>query len=227
MNKMRNKSLTMTITISILLFTFLIFLIYLIYCYTFYDKNKEKDYIARFNNAEYQFVYNHLANNQLSYDDFLIPINIMYNKSNLTKIYNTYYSQSHIELNDFLDTYYYGNRLISHNNVTFVTVGKTNLIKRAELKYQQIEVFNKLGKTSTIGLLNNITIEINDNSLVELDGHPLKCIDNKCPITAIYGGLHELKYQNNNITYFCLVNINKNNGQIDVNLLDNLVNIKN
>lgn len=224
---MRNKSLIMTITISTLLFTFLIFLIYLVYCYTFYDRDKENNYIAKFNNAEYQFVYDHLANNQLSYDDFLIPINIMYNKNNLTQIYNTYYSQSSIELTEFLDTYYYGNRLISHDNVTFETIGKTSLIKRAELKYQYIEVFNKIGKTSTIGLLNDITIEINDNSLVEIDGHQLDCSNNKCSISAIYGGLHKLKYQNNNITYFCLVNINKDKGQIDVNLLDNLVNIKN
>ncbi len=222
---MRDKNLLLTIIITFFLFSFVSFLIYLIYCYAYYNPHQEKDYIRKFNTSNYAFVYDNLKNNKLPYEDFLIPLKLMYTKKNLTDIYDKYYKDSHISKEDFLSTYYFGENESNEEDFSFVFTGETTLFKRRHLKYDKITVRNSHNKTSTIAYLTNINISKLTNSTITIDNNELTCTDTNCTILSIYGGLHELIYKTPNTTYYALVNFTKSKEQIDVSLIDNLIKI--
>lgn len=222
---MKDKNLLITLSITIILFSFISFLIYTIYCYSFYNPYQEKKLANLYNNQEYDYIYNNLDNNILTFKEFMIPLNLMYDKTNLNDIYNKYYLKSNISQESFINEYYYNNNNIIPDDIEFIYEGKTNLIHRRKIKYSKIYVKNKKENTSTIGLLKNINLLIEEHGEIKIDNNYLTCTENKCNIEYIYGGLHEIIYTSNNNTYFGLLNITKDNDNIEISLINNLIKI--
>lgn len=221
---MKNKNLILTTIISTTLFLFIGFLIYTIYCYSFYDTNKEKEITKIYNNHEYEKLYNITITNNLSYEKFTKPLTIMYDLTNLKNIYKNYYKDSSITEEDFINTYYYGNNKITKEDIEFISTGKTNLIKRKQYNIKNIKVSNDTTNT-LIGILNNINISIEDNTILTIDNNNISCNNNICSINNIFGGLHEITYKNNDITYYGIINLKSSNITLDITLLDNLIKI--
>lgn len=221
---MKNKNLILTTIISTTLFLFIGFLIYTIYCYSFYDTNKEKEITKIYNNHEYEKLYNITIANNLSYEKFTKPLTIMYDLTNLKNIYKNYYKDSSITEEDFINTYYYGNNKITKEDIEFISTGKTNLIKRKQYNIKNIKVSNDTTNT-LIGILNNINISIEDNTILTIDNNNISCNNNICSINNIFGGLHEITYKNNDITYYGIINLKSSNITLDITLLDNLIKI--
>lgn len=221
------KSIIFTIGITFFLLLFLAFLIYTVYCYLYYDTNLENTYLNKYNEKDYAFIYDNLDNvNDLTFNDFKEPLDLMYNKTNLKNIYYLYYQENNIfkDLDEFINTYYYGDRLITKDNVVWTKEGQTNLFHRQTIKYKSINLVNKNNYQTSLGLKNNITLRLDSpNQAITLDNQELACSNNTCLIPYIFGGLHQLHFTTNQEEYYTLLNIKEDNEIIDITELKNLV----
>lgn len=222
------KSMLVTLGITLFLFSFIIFLVYLVYCYAYYDEYQKNIYIDKFNSGNSKYIYDNMFNDSdLTYDDFLISYNLMYDKNNLKNIYYLYYKNSDVVsgLENFIRTYYYGNNRVLKDNVEFQPYGKTSLFHRRSIDYKKINVISIDGYKSSLGLFKNVVLEIEDNSRLLIDDKIIDCEAKECIIGNIFGGLHTLKYKSNNIDYYGIINISRDNQLIDVTTIDSLVKI--
>lgn len=224
---MNNKNMSITLWITSFLFSFILILIYFIYCFAYYDEYQEDVYTKMFNDKNYKYVYDNMKdNNNLSFDEFKLPINIMYDKNTLKNIYYNYYRDSvYKDIDSFIDTYYYGGVVLDRENISFFHEGKTNLTKRRKIKYDDISVVNKNGHKSNLGIKNNILFKIEDSATLFLDDRKLECSKLECETFKMFGGLHTLKYTSNNIDYYGIVNVVRDEQIIDVTNLDSLVKV--
>ncbi len=225
---MTNKNLIITISLTITFFLFILFLLYVIYCYSYYDNYLKDSYVKEFNHHNYNFIYNHLDNHeQLSITEFNSVIDLMYNKNTLKDLYNLYYKDSSLypDLDSFLNSFYYGDKLITTDDVIFTKKGQSTLFKRSEFTYNKINVSNQSGNTSALGVIDNVVFNIEENSQLTLDGNPLECLSDHCTISSMFMGLHEISYVSNGFTYFGLVNVTSNIRNINITILDSLVKI--
>lgn len=222
MNNNYTKNIIITASITASIFLFLLFLIYVIYCYGFYDKNLKNELIKNYNNSKYDYIYEHLEQNDdyLTRDNYNNVINNTYDYNNIKKLYELYYTNSFSE-DEFIDRYYYGNKHINDESFTFIKEGKTTITKRSDIKYNQIKLNNKNNNT-TFGIINNIKLKIDEDSLIYIDNQGITC-DKECTIDKIYGGIHTIKYIKKDFTFFGLINIKEDNQLIEINKLDTLV----
>jgi len=222
-----NKNLVITISITFLLFAFIIFLIYLVYCYAYYNENQENVYLHQFNHNDFAYVFEYMDKGNLNKEDFMKPIEIMYDKQYLKNLYYLYYEgKGNLSLNDFINIYYYGDRKITKDAVDFIFQGKTDFIKRRKLQYKSIDLENKIGEKSSLGRKKNIKLYLENNSLLELDEKGVACLDNVCIIDEVFGGLHTIKYISNQIVYFGIINIVSDEQVVDVSTLESLVKVE-
>lgn len=224
-----NKSILITIGITLFLFSFIIFLIYLVYCYAYYDEYQKSIYTDKFNTTNSKYIYDNLFNDSnLTYDDFNISYNVMYDKNNLKNIYYLYYKDSGLfnNLEEFFRTYYYGTSKVEVSDIDFQEYGKTNLFRRKSLDYKYIKVQSMDGYNSILGLLHKIEFNVEEASELAIDNKILECTNNTCIIDDIFGGLHTINYRSNGINYYGIVNINKDNQNVEVTNLDSLIRIE-
>lgn len=164
-------------------------------------------YTDSFNEGNYDFVYNNINDSsKLEYGDFLKVINIMYDKNNLKNIYYSYYSD-HMSLDSFMSMYYYGNSQIKKDDISFIKEGETDLFHRSKFKYNKINAVNGNGYKSSLGVKENVSFEIENNSELVLDGNKLNCVNNICLVDYIFGGLHEIEYVSNGYDYYGIINV--------------------
>lgn len=222
---MEDRSTFIALVVSSILFVFIFVLIYTIYCFVYYDKRQEEIFLSYYNEKKYDKVFNNLDDNSdFTIDDFNDVISLMYNKNDLEKIYNDYYKGNiFVTLDDFFNEFYYGDNVLSLENMKFIKTGETNYFRRAKFKYDRIYVSSKNGIKSTLGIFKNITLKIEKNSQLFLDNHELSCYEEACNISKILGGLHSIRYISNNYEYYGIININDDNSFIDIFNLYNLV----
>lgn len=219
-----SKRIVFTVVVSLVLLGFISFLLYVIYTFGYYDKNEMNELLSIFNQDDFEYVYDHLFE-KLDRDTYDNVIRVMYDKNALKDIYYLYYSNSDYDMNEFYNEYYYGDKNIILDDITFEKIGKTTLVKRSEILYKNISVVSRNGKRSTIGVLHNVSLEIDSGSVLSIDGKELECIGNQCILNKVYGGLHEIQYVNNNITYYGLLNIVSDDQVINISGLESLVKI--
>lgn len=221
------KALSTTLSLTIILFGFIIFLLYVIYCYAYYDKYLEYEYANKFNNKEYKFVYDKMiGKGNLTYEQFIFGIENVSNKDKIKNIFNTYYKDSGLyNEKDFLNTYLFDLKNITEENIKFSSNGKTNLFTRRAIFYDDIKVNNSNGFIK-FGVFNKVMFEVESNSILRVDNKELECSNNICTIDKLYGGIYEINYVSNGYEYYALVNINKDKQKINVTNLENLVKVK-
>ena len=223
---MHNKNVTITIGISAFLFLFVISLIYILYCYAYYDEAQKEVFVQNYNSKKYDFIFEHLTDkDKLKREDFNKVIDLMYNKNTLENIYNTYYKKNKLYNNssEFINEYYYGNNKINMDSIEYVQEGKSNLLNRSKFYYKKINLNNGIND-SAIGIIDNVTFEIEKDSILKIDNKEISCQDNKCLVDYMFMGLHELNYISNGFTYYGIVNVTSNVRDINITTLDSLVN---
>ncbi len=218
------KRILITVIVSVVLIGIISFLMYVIYIFGFYNKNEVSKMTYSFNSNDFEFVYDNLTD-KLDKETYDRIISIMYDKSTLKDIYYLYYSKSDYNIGDFYKEFYFGDKNVSNSDISYNYDGKTNLFKRSKITYNYINVSNKNGSKSSVGIINNVTLNVDNNSELYLDGNKCECDSNKCIYKKIYGGIHEIKYVNNNITYYGLLNVVSNDSTINISTLDSLVRI--
>lgn len=224
-----SKSIWITLGITFFLFSFIIFLVYLVYCYAYYDEYQMSIYADKFNTTNSKYIYDNMFNDsKLTYDDFNISYNLMYDKNNLKNIYYLYYKDSGLfnNLDEFFKTYYYGNNKVKREDIEYQSYGKTNLIRRKSIDYKYVTVSSIDGYNSTLGVLHKITFNVEQLSNLVLDKKNIECENGICVIDDLFGGLHTIQYKSNNINYYGIVNISKNDQVIEVTNLDSLVRVE-
>lgn len=224
-----NKNLFITIGITIFLLIFISFLLYVIYCYSYYDSYQKNNYLKEFNHNNYNFVYEKMVNNdKLSKEEFERVRDLMYDKNTLKNIYNLYYIKSDLfeDLNDFFNNYYYGEKKIDEDDIEFYIEGKSNLFNRSKLYYKKINLINRGGFKSALGILDNVIFEVEDNSKLIIDKNELECSDGLCSVQYMYMGLHEVYYESNGFSYYGLLNLMDNSKNINITNIDSLVKIE-
>lgn len=205
-----------TLVITFSLFLFILFLVYLIYCFAYYNEYQESVYVDAFNQGNYKRVYDSFSNaNSFDYESFLIPVQLMYDKNNLKAIYYSYYSQE-MSLDDFLTLYYYGDQRIQKENIVFESIGKTDLFHRRQLYYQEIQVMNKNGYRSSLGVKKDIRFLIESKSTLYIDNEEIMCLDMVCTVDSIFGGLHTILYTSNQVQYFGIINVFQDEQEISI-----------
>ena len=225
---MQDKSTIISLSITFVLFLFIAILIYIIYCYAYYDKNLKEVYLSNYNDSKYDYIYENMnIPERLDMDDYNNVISLMYNRNYLEEIYNDYYEGSIVynDLDVFLNEYYYGNG-ITLDDIKFIEEGKTTLFKRKKLLYDVINVKNKNGGSSVLGVVNHISFDIENNSKLLVDSNEVNCANNTCVIDFMFGGLHTIDYTSNGFEYFGIVNVKGNNKNIDITNLDSLILIR-
>lgn len=221
------KALTTTLSLTLLLFCFIIFLLYIIYCYAYYDKYLEQVYTDNINNSKYDLVYEKMVGKgNLTYEQFKTSIDNLTDKDRLSNIFNTYYKDSGLYTMDtFLDTYYFKSINVKTEDIKFTSNGKTNLFTRRAIFYDEINVSNDKLSTS-LGVFNKVNFQIEKNSILRVDNKDIECLEEVCTIDKIYGGIYEISYISNGYEYYGLVNINKDKQNINVTNLDSLIKVK-
>ena len=222
---MKDKNLLITFSITFVLFSFIIFLMYLIYCYSYYDNRQIELYLDNYNSNSWDYVYDHWYNNQeITKDQFYNSINIMYDQNLLRNIYDTYYkNNSKITFDVFNNQYYYGNSVIEKKNVLFETKGKTNLRNRKEFYFNKVNLENKYGYTTRLGIFKNIHILVPDGGSIIFDNEECVLNENVCTIPVLFGGLHKLLYNDNGAKYFTLINVYDDEMEFNVSNIENFV----
>ena len=218
---MEKKSIFITALITICLFSFVFFLIYVVYCFAFFDKNQENEYLNYFNSGNYEFIYNNMVGlDSISKEDFNYTVNLMFKRTKLNEIHHQYYSN--IDINDFMNDYYYGG-YINADNLELSFNGKTDLFSRRSLRYKKIKVTTISGNHSIFGVMKDINILVDYNSVLLVDGKDCDVTSRSCYYKYLLGGLHTIEYTNGDIKYFGIINITKDNQEIILNNLENLV----
>ena len=208
---------------TISLFILVAFLIYVIYCFSFYDDNKANEYLLKFNTDSYDFVYDHMYNNDnISKEKYNYSVNLMFKKNMLEELYDLYYSS--ITKEEFMNDYYYGNN-VNLSDIKYITKGKTNLFKRKKIEYYSIDIKSKSGNKSSFGIKTDISLVVEPNSKLIVDEEECKIENNECFFPYILGGLHSVKYVVGDSSYFALLNIVDDDYVVDVNKIDKMVRI--
>ncbi len=222
---MKDKNLTITIGITFVLFSFIIFLMYLIYCYSYYDNRKSDIFLENYNKDAWDFVYDNWEHKEeIEKESFYNSMNIMYDKNFLRNIYDTYYkANSKMTFEMFSNQYYFGDSAITKNKIIFATEGKTNLINRKKFYYKNVNLENKNGYTTRLGIFHNIKLEVPNNGTINFDNQACELKENICEIPVVFGGLHKVLYSYNGIKYFALLNIYSDNMEVDVTTIDGLI----
>lgn len=222
-----NESLKTTLIITGFLFFFILFLLYLLYCFAYYDKNQEEIYYTNIVDKKYDYIYTNIVDKDgLSKDDFNKSIKLMDNQKNLKDIYYLYYRNSDIiTLEDFISKYYYGDAKIEKENIEYSSNGKTTLFKRRAIFYKSINLINKNGNKSSIGVKRNISFKVEGKSSIKIDDKELKCVNGECTLAKVFGGIHEIRYVSNGFEYYGLINIIKDKQVIEVTNIDELVRV--
>lgn len=222
------RRLLYTIGITAFTFAFISLLIYTIYCYAFYNSNVEEKLLEKYNFRKYDDIYDNLFNEaNLSKEDFMKPITLMYDESELETIYKTYYINSSIyqNMSDFISKYYYGDNQIKREDIVYNKIGDTNLFKRAKILYESINVHSRSGEKSSLGTIKDLKIKTENNSEIKIDGNKVDCNNNICQIDYFFKGIHEIIYTSNGYTYYGLININDEN-EIDIANNESLISIE-
>jgi acetylornithine deacetylase/succinyl-diaminopimelate desuccinylase-like protein len=169
------KALTATMSLTIMLFGFIIFLLYVIYCYAYYDKYLEFEYTNKVNNHEYNFVYDKMVGKgKLTFEQFTSVIDKMNNKDKLVNIFETYYKDSGMyNKKSFLDTYFYNIDNVVEEDIKFSVNGKTNLFTRRAIFYDEIKISNKNSSTN-LGVLTTCDSYVEFDSAVRSSVPSLK-----------------------------------------------------
>ena len=218
---MRNKRFLITFLISIALFSLVIFLIYVVYCFAFYDNNQEKKYLEAFNNGKYDFVYEHLRDaDKIDKNLYNYNVNITFNKNKLNEIYELYYKD--IDQDEFINKYLFNNIT---DNVDYYSIGKTDLVKRKELKYNTALVVNNKGEKTYFGVRRDISLKVDDESVLLVDDKECSIDKDTCKISYIMGGNHTVLYTVGRITYYGIFNVTKDKMEINISNLDSLIKI--
>lgn len=212
-----------TIIITSLLFTFVIFLIYLIYCYAYYDESKLTNLADTFNTHKVDKIYE-VFTDDITKEELSSSLDLLLSKNSLKEIYYEYYSNIY-DIDEFMKQYYFGDTIVTSEDLVYQKEGKTTLFTRSKFYLQGINLTNKDGYQSYIGYLENIALEIENNSTLTIDNEQISCTDNICNISKILGGLHEINYVSNNYEYYGLINIYQNNQTIDIAALDSITKI--
>lgn len=228
MYMIQNKNIKITIGISVILFVFIVSLIYLLYCYSYYDDYQKEVFTREFNSKNYDNVYDNLKDgNKISRNDFNKVIDLMYNKNTLNNIYNMYYIDSSLykDNNEFIDEFYYGDKRIDILDIEFYQKGKTTLFNRSDFYYERINLTNSHGFSSSLGVLNNVILKVEDNSSLKIDSKGITCNNDTCTIEYMFMGLHEILYESNGYTYYGILNVTSNVREINVTVIDSLIRI--
>lgn len=222
---MKDKYMTITAGITFVLFVFVIFLMYLIYCYSYYDNRQGDIYLENYNKDSWDFVYDHwYQNDELTKEKFYNSINLMYDQNILRNIYDTYYkNNTMLSFDNFSNQYFYGSGVIDKNNIIFKTEKKTTLVSRKKFYYHTINLRNKGGYTTRLGIFHNLEINVPENGSISFDNEECELVDNKCNISVVFGGLHKVLYSHNGVKYFALLNVYSDDMIIDVTNIDGLV----
>lgn len=222
-----DKNLKTTLIITGLLFSFIIFLIYLLYCFAYYDKNQENEYFNKIVNYDYKYIFDNLAGKDgLGEEEFNKVLNMMNDKKNLKDIYYLYYRNTEtLTLDEFVSKYYYGDVKYNDQHVVYSINGKTGLLKRRAIFYQSIDITNKKGHKSSLGVKRNINFVVEDGAKLKIDNKELKCDKTICKLSKVFGGIHEISYISNGYEYYGLINIVKDKQTIEVTNIDSLVRI--
>jgi len=221
------KALQTTFGITFVLFAFIIFLLYVIYCYAYYDEYNKQVFTDKVNDREYSFIYSKLVGKgNLTYEEFNSSLDLFTNKDSVLNIYDSYYKECDtFTEEEFLDTYYFKDLKVKSDDIVFGTNGKTNLVNRKAIFYDEIKISNKNNNTS-IGVFNKISFKIEDNAVLRINSKELECTNNTCVVDKMYGGIHELSYISNGYEYYGLVNINKDKLIVNVSNLDSLIKVR-
>lgn len=224
---MDKKNLITTIKITFILFSFIIFLIYLLYCYAYYDKYQEQVYHDKISSGDLEFFYTNLIDKDgLLKKDFDKTVEFMLDNKNIKDIYYLYYRNSGIySLEEFTNKYYYGDYSIAKDGITFAYNGKTNLFRRRAIFFDNLNIVNKKGYKVSLGVKRKINFLVEEDATLKIDNQELKCEKNKCILNKAFGGLHELIYSSNGYEYYGIINITKDNQEIEVTNLESLVRI--
>ncbi len=220
---MEKKSILITSVVTVSLFVFVAFLLYVIYCFSFYDSNKENEFLVNFNTEAYDFVYDNLyGSDHITKEEYNYSVNLMFKKNMLNEIYDLYYSD--LDKEEFLDSYYFGNN-VKPKDIKFIKEGKTNLFRRRSILYYSIKITSNSGVKTDFGIRNDIQLLLSDDSHLIVDDRECDIKENVCLIPYVLGGLHTLKYEVGGIKYFGLLLINEDNMKVDVSTLGTLVRI--
>ena len=223
----KHKNFTIALIISLLVFVLLLCMSYIIYIYGYYDKIRMNRMIENYNSYKFDRVYNDIKLEKsefLNKEVFINMTDIMYNKKNLEKIYNNYYlnSKKYNNIDDFIKTYFYGYKEISNKDVEYYINGKSGILSRSDIKIINYNIYNGYGDSSKIGIIKDIIFSTSNNSTIKIDGKELFC-NGLCKIDYLFSGVHSLEYIHDGFTYYSIILIDKDNSEIDVNRLNNLI----
>lgn len=225
----KQKNIILTSTITIAFIFFLAITIYTIYCYGYYEKNIKNSYVKTYNSLGLNFLYENLnlKSTNLTNDNYLNSLFLMFNKEKLKNIYQEYYQNKNLFLSeeDFLKKYFFNNQIITAEDIEFNIEGKTTLFHRAEISINKINIKNRETK-SALGIVKNLTIKADNISNLTVGGTEI-CSDSVCQIPSFFGGLYEIKYEKDNREYYGLLNIFEDDSVIDIASLEDIVEINN
>ncbi len=223
---MNFKVIKTTMGITLSLFTFICFLLYLIYCFAYYDDYKLDEYFNKYNDGQYTFIYNNMADKDgLEEKEFTRIVNLMNDKKELKEKYYLYYGLSETKIDEFFDEYYFGDSKVGNDDITYTSNGKTGIFSRKAIFYDDINISNKKGNKVSLGVKRNIKFLVEDEAILFIDGKSISCDGGECLVRKMFGGLHEVQYTSNNIKYFAIVNVKDDEEEISITNLESLIKI--
>ena len=223
----KHRNLVITLIITLLLLIILSIITYLIYVYGYYDKIKENEILENFNSYKFNRVHDDLYlndNEHLTVKNLQSMANLIFNKKNLEKIYEDYYQNTHkySSKEEFVKKYYYGQRAISIEDISFENTGQTTILSRRLSKSKSYKITNVYDEETSIGIINNITFNTLGEDKIKLDEDTISC-SNTCNLSKIYSGIHTIEFTHEGFTYFSILLIDKDNATIDIKKINNLV----
>lgn len=230
MKKNAKKHLLLTIIISCLLILFVSGMFYVIYCYGFYNKYQDNMILEYYTSFKFNELYKYFETGNkeyLSKEMYDKVTDLTFNKINLEKIYNSYYKDSDIYENkeELFKKFYFRYYDVLKKDISMSYSGKTNLFERRDVFVNGIIVKNGYNEESYFGIVKDVKFVIEGISSLKLDDKTITC-SNECVVDYMFGGIHEIEYESNGFTYYGLINIFKNEQEVAVAYLDNLVTIE-
>ena len=227
----KHQNFIITLIITLLLFIILSVISYLIYIYGYYDRIKENNILENFNSYKFDRVYNDLYLKDKEYltnKNLQSITDLMFNKKNLEKIYESYYQDTnkYSSKDDFINKYYYGSSPLTIEDINFQNTGKTDILTRRITKSHSYKLQNVYEENTRIGIIKNITFNTISDDTLKIDNNTLEC-SKTCKIDKMYSGVHTIEYTHEGFTYFSIQLIDTNNSIININNLKNLVAISN
>ena len=225
--KNEKRNIFITVLISFLLLIFVGSLSYIIYCYGFYDKKQDNEILEYYSSFKFDELYEEFYIVDATYLEKAVYDNVtdlIFNKINLEKIYNSYYQDTDIfeDKEEFIKKYYFRYKSVTVDDIDYKYEGKTTLFSRREASILGINVENGYEEDSYFGILKDISFVTKGITSFKIDNKEISC-NNECKIDYIFGGVHEVEYELNGISYYGLVNIKADGETIYVMEIDNLV----